>query len=654
MSNNQQTADRRVLQLLSQTFRDEKAASTEIINLSAIMHLPKGTEHFMADIHGEYEAFIHILKNASGRIRRKAEEALQGELGDDEMRELCTLIYYPQEKLKLIADEADEAFYRTMLTRLVRVLRTVTSKYTRSRVRKALPRAYAYIIEELLHEHTSEGSRAVYYDAIIDAVISTGQAEDCIVAIAEVIQALSVDRLHILGDIYDRGPGAHIIMDKLLTMTNWDIQWGNHDALWMGAAAGNDCCIADVLRMSLRFGNMATLEDGYGISLLPLATFAMETYGDDPCLCFEPQTGRSGIALDEKTFRLMARMHKAITVIELKLQAAILARHPEWRMDDRLVLPRIDYGRGVYVVDGVDYEMRDTHLPTIDPADPNRLTPEEEELVQKLHHSFRISEKLQRHISAIFSHGCMYKITNGNLLFHASIPLNDDGTLKEVLVGDRRYSGRELMHEVGMMMRSAFNHDVPREQRAYARDFFWFVWSGPDSPLFDKSRMTTFERYFLSDKEMTHEEKGAYFRLRNQAEVCDRILDAFGVKGEKRHIINGHVPVRATRGESPVRADGRLMIIDGGFSRAYHHTTGIAGYTLVFHSRGFDLVQHEPFGTAREAVEQGTDIASSIQIVEHTKHRLLVRDTDKGRALQGQIDELRQLLAAYRSGEMHK
>ena len=647
---NKTATDTRVLQLLSQSFRDEKAASTEIINLSAIMNLPKGTEHFMADIHGEYEAFIHILKNASGRIRKKAEEALKDELDEDEMRQRCTLIYYPREKLKLIADDIHNDFYRTTLTRMVRVLRAVTSKYTRSRVRKALPKAYAYIIEELLHEHTSEGSRAVYYDSIISTIISTGSAEDCIVAIAEVIQTLSVDRLHILGDIYDRGPGAHIIMDKLLTLNNWDIQWGNHDALWMGAAAGNDCCIANVLRMSLRFGNMATLEDGYGISMLPLATFAMETYGDDTCDCFGPQLGRSGVTVDDKTFQLMARMHKAITVIELKLQAKLIARHPEWKMEDRLVLPRIDYARGVYVLDGVEYEMRDCNLPTIDPSDPNRLTEEEEELVRKLHHSFRISEKLQRHISAIFSHGCMYKITNGNLLFHASMPLNDDGTLKAVRVGENEYKGRELMHEVGMVMRSAFNHDTPSAQREYARDFFWFLWSGPDSPLFDKSRMTTFERYFLSDKSMIHEEKGAYFRLRNQAEVCERILDAFDVKGEKRHIINGHVPVRAGKGESPIRADGRLMVIDGGFSRAYHDTTGIAGYTLVFHSRGFDLVQHERFGTTREAIEKGTDIMSTTKIVEHTSHRLLVRDTDKGHALQEQINELTQLLKAYQHG----
>lgn len=644
------STDRRILQLLAQTFRDERAAATEIINLSAILHLPKGTEHFMADIHGEYEAFIHILKNASGRIREKAEEVLQGELSDDEMRQLCTLIYYPQEKLKLIADEVDESFYRKTLDRMVRVLRAVSSKCTRSRVRKALPASFAYIIEELLHEQAREDSRKDYYHTIIDTIISTGSAEDCIAAIAGVIQSLSVDRLHILGDIYDRGPGAHIIMDKLLTLNNWDIQWGNHDALWMGAAAGNDCCIANVLRMSLRFGNMATLEDGYGISLLPLATFAMETYGDDPCLCFTPQLGRSGVKVDEKTLRLMSQMHKAITVIELKLQAAIMQRHPEWKMDDRMVLPRIDFERGVYMLDGTEYAMTDNNLPTIDPSDPCRLTAEEKELVARLHRSFRISEKLQRHIHALLSHGSMYKITNGNLLFHASIPLNDDGSLKRVLVDGQEYGGRELMEKVGLVMRSAFSKDATTQTREYARDFFWYLWSGPDSPLFDKSRMTTFERYFLADKAMTHEEKGAYFRLRNNPEVCDSILDAFSVNGQKRHIINGHVPVRAAKGESPIRADGRLMVIDGGFSRAYHDTTGIAGYTLVFHSRGFELVQHEPFGTAREAIEQGTDIVSTTQIVEHTNHRLLVRDTDKGRVLQGQIDELRQLLQAYRMG----
>lgn len=646
--------ENRILQLLSQTFRDSKAASTEIVNLSAIMHLPKATEHFMADIHGEYEAFIHILKNASGSIRRKAEEELGNEMSDEEMRQFCTLIYYPQEKLKLMVDEVDDDFYRITLTRLVRTLRAVAGKYTRSKVRKALPDSYAYIIEELLSEHTSGGSRAAYYEAIIQAIIEIGRAEDYIVTLSEVIQTLSVDQLHILGDIYDRGPGAHIIMDRLMTMKNWDIQWGNHDALWMGAAAGNDCCIANVLRMSLRFGNVATLEDGYGISLLPLARFAMETYADDITENFTPQLGRSGLSFDDKTVRLITQMHKAITIIEFKLVGELQSRYPEWKMERRNCLPRIDYKRGVYVYEGREYKLLDTNLPTVDPENPNRLTDEEKEVVEKLHHSFRVSSKLQQHIKSMLVHGSMYKVRNGNLLFHASMPLNDDGTLKDVQVLDEGlFCGKELYKHIGVIMRRAFANGIDARKKQQARDFFWWLWSGSDSPLFDKSIMATFERYFLDDKELHHEEKGAYFKLRNNPEVVDYILDAFGVEGEKRHIINGHVPVRASRGESPIRADGKLMVIDGGFSRPYHDTTGIAGYTLVSHSRGFELVQHEPFGTAREAIELGTDIVSTTQIVEQRKQRILVAETDDGRAMQGQINELKQLLNAYRTGGIH-
>lgn len=647
--------DLRVLQLLSQSFPNVATASTEIINLEAILNLPKGTEHFMADIHGEYEAFIHILKNASGRIKRKVKELFGDTLSDDEVRELCTLIYYPEQKLEIIKNqmersENDSDFYTITLQRLVRVCQTVSSKYTRSKVRKALPTEFAYIIEELLHESPSDRNKQAYFDGIIESIIDTGRADAFIIAISDVIQRLAVDQLHILGDIFDRGPGAHIIMDRLCELHSFDIQWGNHDALWMGAAAGNDCCIANVLRLSLRYGNMQTLEDGYGINLVPLATFAMETYADDPCDLFGPRLDKDDTTHNEKTRRLIAQMHKAISIIQFKLEAQMILRRPEWQMSDRLVLQNIDTKRGVYVRDGVEYAMKDTFFPTLDPAHPYDLTPEEEELVQMLHHSFRVSDKLQKHIQCLFTHGCMYAIYNGNLLFHASVPLNADGTLKEVDINGERYSGRDLLHHIGMTMRAAFNADTPREKKQFAKDYFWYLWCGQDSPLFDKDRMATFERYFLCDKSTHEERKGYYYLLRDNADVCDRILDAFGVEGNHRHIINGHVPVRVAGGESPIKADGRLMVIDGGLSKAYHDTTGIAGYTLVYHSRGFELIQHEPFTSAKEAIRKGSDIVSSKQIVELSGRRLRVRDTDKGRELEVQIAELKQLLYAYRHG----
>lgn len=643
--------DRRLLELLSQTFGNISAAGTEIINLEAILNLPKGTEHFVADIHGEHEAFAHILKNASGNIKRKVNDLFGTTMRADEIRELCSLIYYPEKKLEYIraSEENIEDFYGITLHRLVKVLQTVSAKYTRSKVRKALPKEFAYIIEELLHEVPSE-KKAGYYNRVIETIISTEQADSFIIAICNVIQRLSIDRLHILGDVYDRGQGAHIIMDTLLNYQDYDIQWGNHDALWMGAAAGNDCCIANVLRISLRYDNMATLEDGYGINLVPLATFAMETYGDDPCKIFEPKVPSGDSSLSLKNRRIIAKMHKAISVIQWKLEAALIKKHPEWKMDDRNLLHLIDMEKKTVTIDGKDYPMPDVNFPTVDPADPYALSDEEAELVEKLVHSFKISDKLKRHIGIFFSHGCMYNVCNGNLLFHASIPMNEDGTLKEVEVMGRKYKGRELLHSVGMLMRAAFNNDTPREVRDYAVDYYFYIWCGPDSPLFDKSKMATFERYFLTDKAVRHEEKGHYYRLRQDPEICDRLLDAFGVTGKHRHIINGHVPVKAGDGENPVKADGKLMVIDGGFSKAYHDTTGIAGYTLVYHSRGLQLVQHEPFTSAEDAARNGSDIKSTTQIVELNADPVCVRDTDIGVELQGQIDELMELLFAYRHG----
>ena len=648
----QMNRDMHYLQLLSTSFPTIASAATEIINLEAILNLPKGTEHFLADLHGESQAFQHVLKNASGNIRRKVSELFKGDIREAERRELCTLIYYPEEKLELIkaADEDIDDWYHITIHRLVAVCRDVSSKYTRSKVRKSLPEEFAYIIEELLHERTDDIDKAAYVSVIVDSIISTGRADDFIIALCNVIQRLAIDQLHILGDIYDRGPGAHIILDTLRQYHSWDIQWGNHDMLWMGAAAGNNACICNVLRLSLRYANLATLEEGYGINLVPLATFAMETYGDDPCEEFMPRL-LTGNTLDEKTMRLTAQMHKAISVIQFKKEALIFHRRPEWQMEDRCLLEHIDYERGVCTIDGKEYEMTSCHFPTIDPQHPEELTAEEHALMEKLHHSFRVCEKLQKHVKMLLSHGCMYNVCNQNLLFHASCPLNEDGSLKEVeLYKGERYSGHELMHNIGMTVRAAFENDTDRELRLWARDYFLYLWCGKDSPLFDKSKMATFERYFLTDKSTYKEEKGYYFQLRDSEAVCDRILDAFGVKGENRHIINGHVPIHASKGENPIKANGKLMVIDGGFSEAYHKETGIAGYTLVYHSRGFQLVQHEPFMSAQDAIQRGLDIKSTTQLVELSAHRMLVADTDKGAELRSQIADLRELLYAYRHG----
>lgn len=646
-------SDRRVLELLAQTFPNVSAASTEIINLEAILNLPKGTEHFVADLHGEHEAFRHILRNASGNIKRKVTEIFGTSMREQDIRELCTLIYYPEQKLQIIRASEKELndFYNITLHQLIRVCQSVSSKYTRSKVRKSLPREFAYIIEELLHESPSDDDKQAYFSRIIETIISTGQADEFVTALCYVIQRLSIDHLHILGDIFDRGPGAHIIMDILCDYGRFDIQWGNHDALWMGAAAGNECCMANVLRLSLRYGNMTTLEDGYGINLVPLATFAMETYGNDPCGRFMPNIiSDQQEAVNEKSRLLIARMHKAISVIQFKLEAQMALKHPEWRLIDRNLISHINIERGTVDVDGKEYKLNDTNFPTIDKGNPTALTAEERELIDKLSHSFSVSDKLMKHIECLFSNGCMYGIYNSNLLFHASLPLNEDGSLKEVEVNGSLYKGRALLHKIGMTMREAFNDDSEEAVKSFARDYFWYLWCGPDSPLFDKSKMATFERYFIDDPETHQEEKGWYYKLRNNEEVCDMILDSFGVEGEHRHIINGHVPVRAAKGESPIRANGKLMVIDGGFAKAYHRTTGIAGYTLVFHSSGFQLVQHEPFTSAEDAVRTGSDIVSTTQIVEMSRQRMRVRDTDKGHELQAQIDELAQLLYAFRHG----
>ena len=643
-------SDLRYLELLSQSFPTIAAASTEIINLEAILNLPKGTEHFLADLHGEYEAFNHVLRNASGAIKRKVNEIFGNTLREAEKKELCTLIYYPEQKLIRVKESEEDMndWYVITLNQLVSVCQNVSSKYTRSKVRKALPKEFSYIIQELLHESSTTQNKQAYINVIISTIIETDRADDFIIALCNLIQRLTIDSLHILGDIFDRGPGPHIIMDTLCNYHNFDIQWGNHDILWMGAASGNKCSIANVLRLAMRYGNQPALEDGYGINLLPLATFAMETYADDPCTQFYPK--EYDAQYSDKTLRMIAQMHKAISIIQFKLEAEIIRRRPEFEMEDRLLLHHIDFEKKVLRLDDKEYEMRDCLMPTVNPAAPYKLTPEEEDVINKLHDSFTRSEKLRKHMKCLFRYGCMYNVCNSNLLFHASMPLNEDGSLKEVSIGDRKYKGKELLNKVGQLIRTAYFADKDNEEKDFAVDYVWYLWCGKNSPAFDKSKMATFERYFLTDKSTHKEIKGYYYSKRDDEAVCDMILDEFNVKGEHRHIINGHVPVKAVQGEKPIKANGKLMVIDGGFSKAYQPETGIAGYTLVYHSRGFQLVQHEPFTSTQAAIEQGKDIKSTTQIVELSTQRMMVKDTDKGEELKIQIEDLKKLLIAYRTG----
>lgn len=644
--------DIRYLRLLARDFPTVSSVTTEIINLEAILHLPKPTEHFLADIHGEHEAFQHILRNASGNIKRKVNDLFGNTITEEEKKDLCTLIYYPEEKLKLLRQtEIDiEEYYKRSLNRLIVVCRDVSSKYTRSKVRKSLPEEYAYIIEELMHEANDYQNKQAYFNVIIDTIIGTGRADHFITALCYLIQRLVIDRLHILGDIFDRGPGAHHIMDALCEYHHLDITWGNHDVLWMGAAAGNTCCIASVLRLSLRDANTTTLEDGYAINMVPLATFAMEQYADDPCEIYQPRVDEERTNFTEKDVRLIAQMHKAISVIEFKLSGQIAMQHPEWNMMDRCLMEGINKEKGVIVIDGNEYELKDKLWPTLDPANPYALTPEEQDVVDRLRHSFMRSERLQAHVNCLLMRGGMYMIYNSNLMFHAAVPINEDGSMREVVFDGVPVKGKDLLKKVERMARTAFDNDVAVEVRNKYADFFWYLWCGPESPLFGKAKMATFERYLLDDKEVQKEPKGWYYILRDNAEVCDKILDEFGVKGNHRHIINGHVPVRVGKGETPIKADGRLMVIDGGFSKIYHNRTGIAGYTLVYHSRGFELVQLTPFTSTEEAILNGTDIDGTINIVEMVGEREKVRDTDIGRGIMVKIADLERLLYAYRKG----
>lgn len=644
----------RYLQLLAKSFPSIAAASTEIINLEAILNLPKETEHFLTDIHGEYEAFQHVLKNASGSIKRKVNDIFGSTLRENEKQNLCSLIYYPKEKLRLVkqSEKNMNEWYIITLNRLVKVCQNVSSKYTRSKVRKSLPKDFSYIIQELLHETESDPNKFAYYNQIISTIISTERADEFIIALCNLIQRLTIDSLHIVGDIYDRGPGAHIIMDTLCDFHNVDIQWGNHDLVWMGAFAGNNSCIANVVRMSLRYANLDTLEEGYGINLLPLATYALETYNNVPVDVFMPKI--KFYATDrytDKEKKMIAQMHKAITVIQWKVEAALIDRHPDYEMNDRKLLHCIDFKKGTVKIDGIDYELKDKEFPTIDPENPYALTDDELAIINHLHNSFVHSEKLKKHIYCLLRRGSFYLAQNKNLLFHASIPLNEDGSLKKVNIMGEKFSGKALLDRLDKLVQCACRQSTElTEEKEYSIDYMWYLWCGADSPSFDKAKMATFERYLTSDKVPQKEQKGYYYQLSDNEDICNNILAEFGLFGDHTHIINGHVPVKIIKGEKPVKANGKLLVIDGGFSKAYQPETGIAGYTLVFHSRGMQLVQHEPFESRQKAIEDGQDIISNTVLSEFNERRLMVRDTDKGKILQQQIDDLQMLLKAYRIG----
>ena len=644
-------ADARYLRLLAEKFPTISSAATEIINLEAILSLPKGTEHFLSDLHGESTAFTHVLKNASGVIRRKVDEVFGMTMREADKNELCTLIYYPEEKLKLVRETENDLddWYRITLHQVVEVARVVSVKYSRSKVRKLLTEDFAYVIEELLHESVTEADRQDYYNAIINSIVDINRADELIVAICNLIHALVIDTLHIVGDIFDRGPGAGKIMELLCNYHDFDIQWGNHDIEWMGAAAGNAALIATVLRVSIRYANVETLEEGYSINLLPLATLAIDTYGNDPCTQFLTKDFENNPRL-KRSAMLMARMHKAISIIQFKLEGQIIKRHPEYHMDDRLLLDKIDPEKGTIRIGDKDYPLTDTYLPSIDWNDPYKLCPGEQIVMDQLLHSFRHSERLQKHLRCLYQHGSLFLTRNNCLLYHAAIPLNGDGSFKEVEVRGKKYKGRELMENIDQVIREAYFAPVGTALRNDSLDYMWYLWCGADSPLYHKDKMTTFERYFIADKETYKEVKGAYYVRANEKETCARILEEFGLDPKKSRIINGHTPVRTLKGETPVRAGGMRLVIDGGFSKPYHETTGIAGYTLIYNSHGIQLVEHESFETKEKAIREGTDIHSRVQLEEFKYHRMLVRDTDRGHELEEQILNLQKLLMAYRHG----
>ena len=608
--------EEKYLEGLSELFPSIAAASTEIINLQAIVNLPKGTEHFLTDIHGEYEAFAHVLKNGSGSVKRKVDDVFANTMSSRDKQTLATLIYYPREKMERIREEEQnmDDWYKIMLYRLIEVAKRSASKYTRSKVRKALPKDFAYVIEELITEKSGMTDKESYYNSIISTIIQIGRAEEFIVALCELIQRLVVDHLHIVGDIYDRGPGPHLIMDKLMEYHSVDIQWGNHDILWMGAAAGQKCCIANVIRICARYGNLDILEDGYGINLLPLATFAWKQYAKDPCECFLLK-GQDNCKPQE--MELNMKMHKAISVIQFKVEGQAAELYPEFGFQRRNFLDKINYEEGTITIGGKIYQLLDDYFPTIDPKNPYQLSAEEEEIMNRLVKAFQSCEKLQRHMRFLLNKGSLYKIYNSNLLYHGCVPLNDDGSLRKVKIYGKSYQGRTLYDVMESYVRKGFFAVDPDEKKK-GRDLMWYIWQGANSPLFGKDKMATFERYFLAEKELWKEKKNAYYLLLEDENVMNGILDEFGLDREISHIINGHVPVKTKNGENPVKCGGKVLVIDGGFSKAYQKETGIAGYTLIYNSYGLILAAHDPFESTEAAIEKERDIHSDSVIVKRT------------------------------------
>lgn len=635
------------LRLLSDSFPNIASTTREIINLKAILNLPKGTEHFLTDIHGEYQAFNHVLRNGSGVIKDKIDDIFGDTLEEKFKKQLATVIYYPEEKINFIQEQGTDmnSWYKVTILRLVEVCKVVSSKYTDSKVRKAMPEDFSYIIQELLHEKEFSYNKKEYVKNIINTIIELDRAKEFIIAISELIQRLTIDVLHIVGDIYDRGPYPHKIMDRLMNYHNVDIQWGNHDILWMNAVAGHKGAIANVIRICSRYSNTDILEDVYGINLLPLATFAMDTYANDPCTQFMPKESK-----DEKDNHLMSKIHKAITIIQFKVEAETIKNNSIFKMEDRILLNKIDFDKGTVNIGGVDYPLTDTNFPTIDRENPLKLTDEESEIIEKLKKSFMHSEKLQKHVKFLFSKGSMFLKYNSNLLFHGCIPVTEDQEFAKVSICGKVLSGKKYLEELDRVCREGYFNKTDPQRKERAVDFMWYLWCGPNSPLFGKDAMKTFERYFTSDKALHKEIKNPYYTFCEDINFINKIFKEFDLNPETSHIINGHVPVKEKKGENPIKAHGKLIVIDGGFSKAYQSETGLAGYTLIYNSYGMKLVSHEPFQNVKNAIEKCIDIHSSTRIIKRVLQRKRVSDTDIGKNLEEQINDLYDLLDAYKKG----
>ena len=649
--------DLHYLKMLARQYPTVQAASSEIINLQAILNLPKGTEHFISDVHGEYEAFLHILNSASGVVREKLDDLYSTSVSRADLDELATLIYYPKEKLEEIERETEDMreWYRITFHRLIEVCRLVSSKYTRSKVRKAMPKEYAYIIDELIHTHYEDSDKRDYYENIIATIIDIDRASNFLVQLCELIKRLAVDHMHLVGDIFDRGPGADIILDSLMAYHSVDIQWGNHDILWMGAASGSRTLVATVLANSLRYNNLEVIETGYGISLRPLSVFANEVYSNCDVTQFAVKlTNEDESRYTEKDKLLAARMHKAITVILFKLEGQKILRNPCFGMEDRLLLDKIDYENRCITINGTVYPLEDTDFPTVDRRDPYTLTPEESVLIDQLTRSFRHSEKLQRHIRFLYSKGSLYKVFNGNLLFHGCIPMTEDGELMKLAIGCEPLSGKAFLDYADLTARRAYYSRPGSPERQFGMDFLWWLWAGRNSPIFGRDKMTTFERRLIKDESIWAEPKNAYYKYYNDPAVCDVLLREFGLEGPHCHIINGHIPVKSKKGESPVKGGGKLLVIDGGFCKAYQATTGIAGYTLIYNSHGLRLKSHRPFNGVARVLSNNEDMESDSVQVESFERRRYIADTDSGAVLCRRIEALEALLAAFRSGDIQE